>query len=107
MRRLALVAALLLAASSAFAADFSLTIQNKSSQPVTRLNSFAVGADGQPVEDNLGALMEDIPAGATGNIDLDISKCQPVYIALALGGSDEDLTTTIDTCKNRTLVVSD
>lgn len=94
-------------AAPALAADFALTIRNNSSQAVTRLNTFAVGKDGAPVEDNLGALMEDLPAGATGRIVLDIIACQPVYIALGLGGSDDDLTTTIDTCKDKTLVVSD
>ena len=107
MRRLALLAALLLAAPPAFAADFSVTVKNKSSQAVTRLNTFAVDADGQPVEDNLGALAEDIPPGATGRIDLAISTCQPVYVALALGNGDDDLTTIIDTCRNKTLVVGD
>ena len=94
-------------AAPVLAADIALTIRNNSSQAVTRLNTFAIGKDGQPVEDNLGGLMEDLPAGATGTVVLGITACQPVYVALGLGGSDDDLTTTIDTCKDKTLVVSD
>ena len=108
MLRLVLTAAAAIAlAAPVLAADFALTIQNNSSQAVTRLNIFAVGRDGQPVEDNLGGLMEDLPAGATGTVALSIIACQPVYIALALAGSNDDLTATIDTCKDKTLVVSD
>lgn len=107
MLRLAFAAAAIMAtAAPALAAEFVLTIRNDSSQAVTRLNTFAVDADGEPVEDNLGAIMEDIPAHSVGTLELDINRCQPVWLAVMLDEKD-DLATTIDMCTSRTLVVSD
>ena len=107
MLRLAVAAAALLVVTPVLAAGpIALTIQNNSSQAVTRLNTFGVSSDGEPIEDNLGAIMEDIAAHTTGTLELDISKCQPVWIAVVLDEKD-DLSTTIDTCTSRTLVVSD
>lgn len=107
MLRFAAVTLALLIVTPALADPIVLTIQNKSSQAVTRLNVFAVDDDLMPVEDNLGALVEDIATGASGTLELGLTKCQPVYAQMGLGGSDDSLTTTIDTCKSRTLVVND
>lgn len=107
MLRLAAAAAATVAiAAPALAADFVLTIRNDSSQAVTRLNTFAVDADGKPIEDNLGAISTDIAAHSTGTLKLDIARCQPVWLAVVLDETD-DLATTIDMCASRTLVVSD
>jgi hypothetical protein len=104
-----LIAALCLLPTQGFAQSITLTIDNRSSQPVVRLNTFGVDKAGIPVEDNLGAIMDDVPAGTTGTLALSLLRCGRVYVALGLGvGSAEvELTTTIDTCKSRTLVVSD
>ena len=107
MLRLAAIAAAMLTVTPALAEPIVLTIQNNSSLAVTRLNVFGVDENLVPIEDNVGALMEDIAAGTTGSLELGMSKCQPVYAQMGLGGSDDDITTTIDTCKSRTLVVSD
>jgi hypothetical protein len=96
----------LLVATPTLAAPIVLTIQNNSSHVVTRLNVFGVDKDLVPIEDNVGAISEDIPAGATGTLELGMSKCQPVYAAMVLD-EREDVSTTIDTCKSTTLVVSD
>lgn len=108
MRR-ALFAVLALIATPVLADGTTLTIDNRSSEPVVRLNTFPIDDDGVPVEDNLGALMDDIAPGAQGRIDLSITRCMPVYVALGLGAGarERELTTIIDTCKSRTLVVSD
>ncbi len=107
MLRVALAVATIVAlASPTFAANIVLTIQNDSSHAVTRLNSFAVNDQGEAVEDNLGAIMEDVPAHSVGTLELDINRCQRVYLAVMLDETDE-LTTIIDTCKDTTLVVSD
>lgn len=107
MLRLVFAAAAAIAlAAPAFAANVVLTIQNDSSHAVTRLNTFPVDKDGEPIEDNLGALMEDIAAHTTGKLELDISKCQKVWLTVMLD-EKEELTTIIDTCKGATLVVSD
>ena len=107
MRRLFLLTLLLIAATPAVAGAMTLKIENRSSQPVVRLNTYPVDKDGDPVEDNLGALMEDIAPGATGTLEISMDVCGPVYIALGLGPDDQDLSTTLNTCKSRTLVVSD
>jgi len=107
LRVIAATAAVLLLATPALAEPIVLAIRNNSSQAVTRLNVFAVDEDLVPVEDNLGALMVDIATGTTGTLELGLTKCQPVYAQMGLGGSDENLDTTIDTCKSRTLVVND
>lgn len=108
MRHLLLVGLGLLA-TPAFAQSVTLDIDNRSSQPVVRLNTFAVDKAGVPVEDNLGAIMQDIPAGTGGTLELSLLRCGNVYVALGLGAGDAEteLTATIDTCKSRTLVVSD
>lgn len=108
MRHLLLVGLCLLA-TPAFAQSITLTIENRSSQPVVRLNTFAVDAAGVPVEDNLGAIMQDIAPGATGALELSLLRCARVYVALGLGegAAETELTTTLDTCRSRTLVVSD
>lgn len=107
--RLALVTALALLATPGLAQPVTLTIENRSSQPVVRLNTFAVDPAGVPVEDNLGAIMQDIPPGATGALELSLLRCARVYVALGLGegAAETELTTTLDTCTSRTLVVSD
>jgi len=107
MLRLAAIAAAMLTVTPALAEPIVLTIQNNSSQAVTRLNVFGVDKHLVPIEDNVGALMEDVAAGTTGSLELGVSKCQPVYAQMGLGDSDEDIATTVDTCKSRTLVVSD
>lgn len=107
MLRLAAIAAAMLTVTPALAEPIVLTIQNNSSLAVTRLNVFGVDENLVPIEDNVGALMEDIAASTTGSLELGMSKCQPVYAQMGLGGSDDNVTTTIDTCTSRTLVVSD
>lgn len=104
-----LLVALCLLTTPVLAQSITLTIGNRSSQPVVRLNTFAVDAAGVPVEDNLGAIMQDIPPGTSGSLDLSLVRCAKVFIALGLGAGavETELTTTIDTCRSRTLVVSD
>ncbi len=106
MLRVITLAVALAAATPALAQPIVLTIQNDSSQAVTRLNTFPVDKDGVPIEDNLGALMEEVAAHSTGKLELDISKCQPVWLTVMLD-EKEELTTIIDTCKGATLVVRD
>jgi hypothetical protein len=106
MLRFVVLAAALLLATPALAEPIVLTIQNDSSHVVTRLNIFAVGKDGEPIEDNIGAIMEDVAARSTGTLELDISSCQTIYLAVMLD-EKEDLSTFIDTCRGATLVVRD
>ncbi|RYE74425.1 MAG: hypothetical protein EOP19_27750, partial [Hyphomicrobiales bacterium] len=65
MLRLAAIAAAMLTVTPAVAEPIVLTIQNNSSLAVTRLNVFGVDENLVPIEDNVGALMEDIAAGTT------------------------------------------
>lgn len=106
MNRILAVLSLLLTAPPAFAGDFALTIENRSSQDVIRFNSFSTDGNGNAVEDNVGALLEHLPAGATTKLKLSITRCQPVVVYLSLEDETE-LTTTIDTCKDSVLTVRD
>lgn len=109
IRAIALTVALL-AAAPAFAegGDVVLTIQNRSSLTISALNSYPIDADGEPVEDNLGALMGDILPGATAAIELD-GRCGPtlLLVGIASQGDEPDTEFRINTCKSRTLVLSD
>lgn len=87
-------------------ASIVIEIRNESSQAITRLNTYPVDADGEAIEDNLGALREDIPAGETARLSIDQSKCGPIRAYLGMA-DDSEIEGDIDTCKQRIVVISD
>ena len=106
IRAIALAAAAL-AAAPALAQDVVLTIQNNSSLTISALNTFPIGTDGEPVEDNLGALMEDILPGTTSTLALD-GFCGPTLLLVGIDARDQpDMEFRINTCKSRVLILND
>jgi hypothetical protein len=99
-------AAGLLAAGPA-SAEVTMTIINRSSQAVTAINSFPIDAEGQPVEDNLGGIIDDVPPGARATFELD-GDCGRVlfFVRLEHQGDADDSEIAVDTCKARTLLLS-
>jgi len=109
MLRPAALAVLFLAFGSLAHADerIVLTIENRSSdQTVDRLNVYPVDEDGDAVEDNLGALMEDLPPGQSTELELSLSRCDLVRAYVGLDDGSE-LEANIDTCTDRTLILTD
>jgi|SRR5215217_4057398 len=104
MMRAVLAAATLMLPLPTLAADIFLTIDNQSSQSAA-FNSYPIDGDGEPIEDNIGAYSDILP-GTKGRYKLDISGCAPVLVTVILADSSE-MQTDIDTCKARTLVISD
>lgn len=104
MIRALLAAATVLLPLPVLATDIVLTIDNQSSQSAA-FNSFPIGKDGEPIEDNIGAY-SDIMPGTKGRYELDISACGLVLVAVIMADSSE-MRTNIDMCKARTLVISD
>lgn len=95
-----------LATVSLAAEQVTLTVHNKTSAMVDAFNAFAVDKDGDPVEDNLGGLMEDLAVGATATLELSISRCDKVWlnVDLADGRHIEGI---VDTCADRVVNLTD
>lgn len=107
MRRLA-VLALCATTLPAFADDrIVLTIENRSSLAIERLNAFPIDKDGEAIEDNLGAILEDVLPGATFRLPLSLSRCETVRGYAGLAGRDEDVPVDIDLCADPKLVLKD
>ncbi len=102
MRLPALFAVLFVAFGSGAHADdrVTLTVNNNTSAAVDAFNTYGVDKDGDPVEDNLGGLIEDLPAGGTAMLDLSISRCDKVWLNVDLvdGRHIEGI---VDTCADR------
>lgn len=106
MRSIA-IATLLLFATPAFA-DVKITIENHGTTAVSGTNSFPIDDDGEPIEDNIGGLYEDIAPGARGSYEL-VGDCGPTRIFVRLAGhtGEDDMVIDLNTCRHRTIIVSD
>lgn len=106
MLRLAVFAATCLAATPSFA-EVLMTIDNRSSVTVTGINSFPVDENGEGIEDNLGGVIDDIPAGTSATFEL-VGDCTITRFFVRLADQrGDDLEIDVNTCKSRTIVVDD
>lgn len=108
IRALALSVALLsIAPAFAQERDVILTIDNRSSLTISALNTFPIDKDGDPVEDNLGAISDDILPGTTSTLSLD-GFCGATLLLVGIGNrSEPDMEFRINTCKSRVLILND
>lgn len=101
---------LCLLAVPAVASDVVITLTNNGSDIVRGVNSFPYGRDGEIVDDNIGGMFEDVSPGASTSFTLS-GDCGNVrfYVRLASleAAGKDDLTLDVDTCTDRTIVVSD
>lgn len=114
MRHLPLLSACLaiLVATPVLADDLvTMTIVNRGTDTVSGINSFPIGDDGEVIDDNIGGLYDDVPPGSQASFELSLYDCAPVrfYVRLASFAATEtdDLTINVDTCTDRTIVVTD
>lgn len=106
--RIAAAFALALFALPSFAQDqLVLTIENRSSLALERLNVYPIGTDGEAIEDNLGAILEDVLPGKTFALTLSLSRCETVRGYAGLAGRADDVPVDIDLCKDPKLVLKD
>lgn len=105
-RSLFALLALLAGTSGVLASDVTLTIENASSQAVTSVAAYPVRADGSIIDDNVGGTIEEVPAGTTVALTLQLLKCASVFVRVGLA-DDSELEATIDLCKQPGLRVSD
>ena len=108
MLRLAAFAAALLLATPALA-ETVVTIENRGTHVLTAINSFPLDDDGEPIEDNIGGLVEDeVPPGAKGTLPL-LGYCGNVLLFLRLADTvdGDDLEFRVNTCKSKYFVLSD
>ena len=105
-RSLFALLALLAGTSGPLAADVTLTIENASSQSVTSVAAYPVRADGSIIDDNVGGTIDEVPAGTTVALPLQLLKCASVFVRVGLA-DDSELEATIDLCKQPGLRVSD
>ncbi|MGV3652148.1 MAG: hypothetical protein ACO1OK_12020 [Devosia sp.] len=106
--RIAAAFALALFALPSFAQDqLVLTIENRSSLALERLNVYPIGKDGEAIEDNLGAILEDVLPGQTLALKLSLIRCETVRGYAGLAGRDDDVPVDIDLCTEPRLVLKD
>ncbi len=105
MRRLALLLAFVGLTAPVLAEDYAITIKNNASQAVSSVTAYPVDAAGEPVEDVLGSLIEPIAAGTAEDLAI-YGRCGQVLMRVVMADDDE-LRATIDSCTQRTIVVSD
>ena len=105
MLRPALFACLLLTTPT-LAAPVILTIDNRASVAVDRVNTFPVDADGVPIEDNVGSLESPIPPGETATVTLTSDGCEIIHVAVGMA-DDRELVGMYDICTDRLVVVTD
>jgi hypothetical protein len=100
--------AALLATSAALGADVIVTIENRSSDTISGINSFPIGADGEVIDDNIGGIIDAVPHGGTGRFS-PIGDCGPIrlYVRLVSQGDKPDMQFEVDTCRARALVLND
>ena len=102
----------LFAAGPVLAEGVTLRLENRSSDTVSGINSFPIGDDGEVVDDNVGGLYDDVQPGGSASFTLTgVIDCAPIrfYVRLAsrAAAGRDDLTLDVDTCTDRTIVVSD
>lgn len=91
----------------AFAAQpIVFDLANNSSLTVTALNAFPLGKDGEPVEDNLGGLIEDVSPGGTARLELSLSMCASGLAVVVLSNGTEGRIV-VDLCKDKVLTLHD
>ena len=105
-RSLFAVIALFAGTTGPLASDVTLTIENASSQAVLFVSAYPVRDDGSVIDDNVGGTIDDVPAGATVALTLQLLKCASVFVRVGLADNSE-LEATIDLCKRPGLRVSD
>jgi hypothetical protein len=106
MLRFTVLLAATLAAGPVFAAPVTLVVLNRSTMlTVHGINTFPIDDDGDAVEDNLGGFFEDVGPGGSARAEL-IGECGRTLVLVNLGGDDE-VRTELNTCHQRTVVVSD
>jgi hypothetical protein len=106
LRITAALIALLLATPAL--ADIDIRVENRSSRAITAINTFPLDDDGEPVEDNLGGLGDDLAPGGTATINLN-GECGPTrfFVRVSGQGDADDLELDADTCADRTIRLSD
>lgn len=97
---------LLSAATPALAEDIVLNIDNRSSTYIDSFNVYPLRDDGSVIDDNLGGLIDDVPAGGQATLALSLTACGLVQVYVQLGNG-ENLETALDTCTSRDIFVSD
>lgn len=71
-----LIAALILTACAAQASDrLTLNVRNQSDHAMVDLSIWQVLPDGTSVDDNLGAIVDPVPAHAETQIDTALARC--------------------------------
>ncbi len=107
MLRYAVLAAVLLAATPVLA-DVRMTLDNRASVAVIAINSFPVDENGEGVEDNLGGLaVDEVAPGTKSEFQLDGNCAITRFFVRLAGQTGDDLELDVNTCKSRTIVVSD
>lgn len=107
MLRYAVLTAAFLAATPALA-EVTMTLDNRGSVAVTAINSFPVDENGEGVEDNLGGLaVDDVAPGDKSKFQLDGDCGLTRFFVRLADQSGDDLELDVNTCKSRTIVVSD
>lgn len=104
MIRALLAATILMLPLPALADEIFLTVDNQSSQSAA-INTYPIGSDGEPIEDNIGAYA-DILAGTKDRYRLASQGCELVLVTVIMADTTE-LQTKIDLCKAQILVISD
>lgn len=103
IRFLACAAALLV--SPPALAEMFLTIDNQSSQMVDRVNTFPLGEDGEPIEDNVGSTM-DVLSGRRSTYRISNDSCGVVRVYIVMEDESE-LEGDFDVCDSQTVIVQD
>lgn len=107
MLRYIILTAALLAATPALA-DVRMTLENRGTVVVTAINSFPVDENGEGVEDNLGGLaVDEVAPGEKSKFDLSGSCGLTRFFVRLADQTGDDLELDVNTCKSRTIVVSD
>lgn len=104
MRTAVLAIALSLLATSAYA-QVTVRVVNNSTQTVRGMNTFPIGADGHYIDDNIGGFFSPVVPGETGTAEL-TGSCGNVLAIVTLVDETE-MRSIINTCKDRTLSVTD
>src|SRR5690606_8726228 len=106
MKRILLMGVATLAMGAAPAvAGVGIEVVNDSSQVIEQVVGFHLDADGAVIDDVVGGIFEPLAPGSRITAELG-GPCQmsSIWVRLANG---QELTAKLDTCKDRTLVVSD
>ena len=84
-----------------------LSITNSSARAVTGFSVFAMDQKtGQIIDDNLGAVIDPIPAGASHDLRISLFRCEKVHL-WARFSDGEEVSGQTDLCRNRKIILHD